>query len=80
MTLKQNQGHQTYSDIVDPEQGYNYAKFESPRFNSVREKGNIEGCFSFFSSKEICTIIISLEQVQKKLKNLNRGISMIYLM
>ena len=40
MTLKQGQGHQTWHEFVDPKQGYNNAKFEKPRFNSVREKAN----------------------------------------
>ena len=42
MTLRQSQGHKTYNENVDPEQGYNYAKFERSRFNSVREKANIK--------------------------------------
>ena len=42
VTLRQSQGHKTYNENVDPEQGYNYAKFERSRFNSVREKANIK--------------------------------------
>ena len=41
MTLKQSQGNQTYHENVDPEQGYNRAKFERSRYNSVPEEGNI---------------------------------------
>ena len=54
MTLKQSQGHQTYDKNVDPEHGYNHAKFERSRFNSAREKGNIKGVF--FSNRETCQL------------------------
>ena len=40
MILKQGQGLQTRYKLVDPKQGYNNAKFEKPRSNSVREKAN----------------------------------------
>ena len=43
VTLKQSQGHQTYHDNVDPEQGYNHAKFERSCLNGFQEKANIEG-------------------------------------
>ena len=33
VTLKQSQGHQTYSDNVDPKQDYNHAKFKRSCFN-----------------------------------------------
>ena len=49
VTLKQSQGHQTYDENVDSQQGYNHAKFERSHFNSVQENGNVE----FFSNKEI---------------------------
>ena len=42
VTLKQSQGHQTYNENVDPEQGYNHAKFERSCFNSIPEKGNVK--------------------------------------
>ena len=48
VTLKQGQGH-----YVDPKQGYNHAKFEISRFNSVREKANL-----FFSNEEIYQLYI----------------------
>ena len=47
MTLKQSQGHQTYSENVDPEQDYSHTKFERSRYESVREKDNVKGCFFF---------------------------------
>ena len=47
MTLKQRQGHQTYNENVDPEQGYNQAK--RSHFNSVQEKGNAK---SFFQTRK----------------------------
>ena len=40
VTLKQIQGHQTCYELVDHKQGYNYAQFEKPRLNSVRESAN----------------------------------------
>ena len=40
VTLKQGQSHQTWCELVDPKQGYNNAKFEKPRSNSVRERAN----------------------------------------
>ena len=33
--MKQDQGHQTQNDNVDPKLGYNHAKFERSRLNSV---------------------------------------------
>ena len=48
MTLKQYQGHQTYSDSVDPEQSSNYLKFERFHFNGVCGKAYV--CFFFFFS------------------------------
>ena len=35
VTLKQSQGHQTYNENVDPNQGYDHAKLKRSRFNSV---------------------------------------------
>ena len=40
VTLKQGQDHQTQYDLVDPKQGYNNAKSETPRLNSVCKKAN----------------------------------------
>ena len=45
VTLKQNQGNQTYNEHVDPQQGFNYAKFKKSRFNNVREKGTLKTFF-----------------------------------
>ena len=45
--LKQDQGHQTYNDNVDPKKGYNHAKFDWSCFNGVREKRNVKGLFPF---------------------------------
>ena len=45
MTLKYGQGHQTWYELPDPVQGYNYAKFERPSLNSVRQKANVEVIF-----------------------------------
>ena len=42
MTLKQGQGHQTWDELLDPEQDYNHAEFERPPLNSVRQKANIK--------------------------------------
>ena len=38
MTLKQSQGHQAWYELVDLKLGYNHAKLEKPRLNSVLEK------------------------------------------
>ena len=65
MTLKQSQGHQTYNENVDPEQGYNHAKFEWSRFNSVKEKGSIQ---DFFLNKENVHYFLWIEHVWKKKK------------
>ena len=67
--MKQGQSHHTYNDNLDPEQGHNHAKFERSRYNSVREKGNVKGIFSFpflkiYISNEKM-LIISLEHVRK---------------
>ena len=42
MTLKQSQGHQTYDENVDSQQGYNHAKFERSCFTGVQEKANVK--------------------------------------
>ena len=60
MTLKQGQGHQTWYELVDPKQGYNNAKFEKPRLNSVCEKVSDK---VFVKSGNMT--VISLEYVQK---------------
>ena len=72
VTLKQSQGHQTYNENVNPEWGYNHAKFERSHFNSVWEKGNSKG----FLSKWRNILIIFLKHVQNKIKN--SGIFLIY--
>ena len=35
MTLKQGKGHQTWYKLVDHKYGYDHAKIERPRLNSV---------------------------------------------
>ena len=46
MTLKQSQGHQTYNDTLDPEQGYSHAKFERSRVNMSQKKVTLKFLFS----------------------------------
>ena len=58
VTLKQSQGHQIYNDNVDPNQGYNLAKFERPSFDVVREKANVN-FFFFFKRRNMS--VFSLE-------------------
>ena len=55
--LKQSQGHQTYDKNVDPEQGYNHTQFERPRFNGVREKGNV---------KVVVQVVVFIQTCAKK--------------
>ena len=43
MTLRKSQGYQIYIENVDPEQGYNHAKFDRSYFNGVKEKANSMG-------------------------------------
>ena len=66
MTLKQSQGHWTYNEHVETEQGYSHEKFERSHGNSVWEKGNITVLFQ--TKKKCKLIIISLEHVHKKKK------------
>ena len=40
LTLKRGQGHQIWYDSVDPKQGYDSAKIEKHRLNSVRERAD----------------------------------------
>ena len=42
VTLTHGQGYQTWYEWVDPKQGYNLAKFEKSRLNSVHEKVNVK--------------------------------------
>ena len=63
MTLKQGQSHQTWHESVDSKQGYNQAKFEKPRINSVCEKGNDKvfvksGNMSIISLEYVCQLKI----------------------
>ena len=60
MTLNDSQDHHTWYDLLDPEQGYNHAKFEQPPLNSVCQKANIK---VFIKSEN--TSIISLGYVQR---------------
>ena len=60
VTLKQSQRHQFWYELVDPKQGYNCAKFERLRLNSVREKANGK---VFIKPGHVSTI--SLECAQK---------------
>ena len=53
VNLKQCQGHQTYHDNVDSNQGYNRAKFERSCFNGVQVKANV---FFFFPNEETCQL------------------------
>ena len=59
-TLKQGQGYQTWHELVDTKQGYNNAKSEKPRLNSVRERAGNKG---FVKSGNMS--IIFLEYVRK---------------
>ena len=43
LTLKQSHGHQTYNDNVDPEKGYNHAKFERSCF--IQDKAKVKDLF-----------------------------------
>ena len=52
-----SQGHQTYSDNVDPKQDYNHAKFEKSCIAGFEENVNVKGfgCL-FFSNEEVCKL------------------------
>ena len=58
MTLKQ--GHQTWYELAEPEQGINHAKFKRPPLNSVSNKANVK-----VTVKSENTSIISNKYVQK---------------
>ena len=51
MTLKQSQSHQIQNDNVDPEEGYNHAKFERSSFNNVQERD-----LSLYSNDGMCQL------------------------
>ena len=40
MTLKQNQGHQTWHKLSEPKQGYNHPMFKRPNLSTVHQKAN----------------------------------------
>ena len=50
VTVKQNQGHQTYNDNVDPKQD---SKYESSSLNGVWEKNNVKVFFKW-GNMSIC--------------------------
>ena len=45
VTLKYGQGHQTWYELVDPKQGYNYAKFKILPLHSVYQKAHVKSSF-----------------------------------
>ena len=53
VTLTQSEGHQTYSNSVNPKQGYNHKKFERSCFNGVQEKAKFKGFFFFQMRKYV---------------------------
>ena len=53
-------GHQSWYELLGPEQGYDHTKFERPPINSICQKANIK---VFVKSGNMS--IISLEYVQK---------------
>ena len=62
--LKQSQGHQTCNENVDHKHGYNNAKFERSRLNSVWGKGNgkdffKQGSMSIASFEVMCSVVLS---------------------
>ena len=59
VTLKQGHGHQPWFELLDPEQDYDYAKFEKPPLSSVCQKTT----FKFIKSEN--ESFVSLEYVQK---------------
>ena len=42
VTLKYNQGHQTWYELLDPERGHNRMKFERLPLSSVCQKANVK--------------------------------------
>ena len=42
VTLKQGHSHPTWYEVVDPKQGYNYAKFSGLHMNSVHKKDTVK--------------------------------------
>ena len=42
VTLKYGQGNQTWFELLDPEQGYNHAKFERHPLKSVHQKAEVK--------------------------------------
>ena len=43
VTLKEGQGHQTRSELVDHKQGSHHAKFSGSRLKNIYEKANVKG-------------------------------------
>ena len=60
MTLRQDQGHQTWYELLDRKQGHDHAKSEKPPLYSVHKKANVR----VFVKLEN-TSIISLKYVQQ---------------
>ena len=71
VTLKQNQGQQTFNENVGPKQGYNHAKFERSHFHSIRLKGNVN--FFFQMRMYVNYLPWTCKQIR------NSGIFMVYL-
>ena len=62
---------------VDPQQGYNHAKFERSCYDGVREKANVNGGLLFFFSNEEMCHLCPLNVCKNKKKNNNSGTFMI---
>ena len=75
VTLKQSQGHQTYTDNVGPKEGYNHARFERSGLNGIWETPTKEIIVSYLcpnvqvlSNEKTCQLsLLNIREKKKKL-------------
>ena len=70
MTLEKGLGHQTWYNLVDPKQGYNYTNVERFPLDNVREKVSIK---VFVELEKISYLPRIRANVKKKKKKSGRG-------
>ena len=74
VTLKQSQGHQTYTDNVGPKEGYNHARFERSGLNGIWETPTKEIIVSYLcpnvqvlSNEKTCQLsLLNIREKEKK--------------
>ena len=66
VTLEKGLGHQTWYNLVDPKQGYNYTNVERFPLDNVREKVSIKGFVELEKISYLPRIRANVKKKKKK--------------